>query len=412
MLDLVELQGFGEHHPWQLSGGMQQRVSIARALSFDPALLLMDEPFGALDEMTRERLNAELLRIWQASESTVVFVTHSIAEAVFLSTRVVVMSARPGRISKLIPIDLPQPRTAATREDPRFFELATEVREALHMGGGARLPLASDRALGGCGMIACSATRDWLPRDWLRRSSCRRGIGDLGGLRQGRCTCSASSCPRRARSGRAFAGNQGQLWHEGWFTFQEALGGFAIGCAAGILFAVVVARWNLLGSALMPYAIAANAIPIIAFAPITNAWFDPLTKTSKMVIAAVLCFFPVFVNVVRGLRSVKPEQIELMRSYAVGELTVFRLVRVPTALPFLFTALRVASVLAMIGAIVSEYYGGSLDALGANIEQDASLFQFERRGRRSSSPRCSGSGSTSRSWRSSASRHAGSRGWR
>jgi NitT/TauT family transport system ATP-binding protein len=134
MLDLVELQGFESHRPWQLSGGMQQRVSIARALSFDPALLLMDEPFGALDEMTRERLNIELLNIWEASGSTIVFVTHSIAEAVFLSTRVVVMSPRPGRISEVIPIDLPQPRTATTREEPRFFELVTRVREALHLG--------------------------------------------------------------------------------------------------------------------------------------------------------------------------------------------------------------------------------------------------------------------------------------
>jgi NitT/TauT family transport system ATP-binding protein len=140
MLDLVELRGFEDHHPWQLSGGMQQRVSIARALSFQPPLLLMDEPFGALDEMTRERLNAELLGIWAASGSTVVFVTHSIAEAVFLSTRIVVMSPRPGRISKLIPVDLPQPRTAATREEPRFFELATEVREALHLGGAVEVP--------------------------------------------------------------------------------------------------------------------------------------------------------------------------------------------------------------------------------------------------------------------------------
>ena len=134
MLELVELQGFEGHHPWQLSGGMQQRVSIARALSFDPALLLMDEPFGALDEMTRERLNLELLLIWERSGSTIVFVTHSISEAVFLSTRVVVMSPRPGRISDVIAIDLPQPRTATTREEPRFFELVTQVREALHLG--------------------------------------------------------------------------------------------------------------------------------------------------------------------------------------------------------------------------------------------------------------------------------------
>jgi NitT/TauT family transport system ATP-binding protein len=136
MLELVELSGFAGHHPWQLSGGMQQRVSIARALSFDPALLLMDEPFGALDEMTRERLNLELLRIWQASGSTVIFVTHSISEAVFLSTRVVVMSPRPGRITGIVDVDLPQPRTGRTREEPRFAELIREVRRNLRAGGG------------------------------------------------------------------------------------------------------------------------------------------------------------------------------------------------------------------------------------------------------------------------------------
>jgi NitT/TauT family transport system ATP-binding protein len=140
MLTLVELTGFADHHPWQLSGGMQQRVSIARALAFEPALLLMDEPFGALDEMTRERLNLELLSIWQQLRSTVVFVTHSISEAVFLSTKVVVMSPRPGRIAGIVPIDLAYPRSVETREEPRFFELVTEVRELLRSRGEHLLP--------------------------------------------------------------------------------------------------------------------------------------------------------------------------------------------------------------------------------------------------------------------------------
>jgi NitT/TauT family transport system ATP-binding protein len=140
MTELVELTGFEDHHPWQLSGGMQQRVAIARALAFEPAILLMDEPFGALDEMTRERLNLELLSIWEQLRSTVVFVTHSISEAVFLSTRVVVMSPRPGRIAGVVPIDLPYPRTVETREAPRFFELVTTVRELLRTRGEHLLP--------------------------------------------------------------------------------------------------------------------------------------------------------------------------------------------------------------------------------------------------------------------------------
>ncbi|MDP6492679.1 MAG: ABC transporter ATP-binding protein [Acidimicrobiales bacterium] len=130
MLDLVKLPDFGGHYPRQLSGGMQQRVAIARALSFEPRLLLMDEPFGALDEMTREHMQGELLRIWSETDTTVVFVTHSISESAFLSNRVVVLSPRPGRIHSIVEVDLGE-RNEDTREDPRFFEASTEVREAL-----------------------------------------------------------------------------------------------------------------------------------------------------------------------------------------------------------------------------------------------------------------------------------------
>ena len=139
----------------------------------------------------------------------------------------------------------------------------------------------------------------------------------------------------------------------------------------------MLARWRRLGSALIPFAIAANAIPIIAFAPITDQWFGPLNKTSKMAIAAVLVFFPVLVNTLRGLTSVHPASIELMRSYGAGEIETFRRVRIPTSLPYLFTALKVATVLAMIGAVVGEYFLSSQEALGFQIRNAAQLSQFE-----------------------------------
>jgi NitT/TauT family transport system permease protein len=161
------------------------------------------------------------------------------------------------------------------------------------------------------------------------------------------------------------------------FTFKEAVAGFFVGSAAAIAVALVLARWRPLASAVMPYAIAANAIPIIAFAPITNNWFGLLSPWSKIVIAAILCFFPVLVNTLKGLTSVRPASIELMRSYAAGEIEIFRRVRIPTALPYVFSALKVATVLAMIGAIVGDYFGGSQDSLGIVIRRDAGIFAFE-----------------------------------
>jgi NitT/TauT family transport system permease protein len=183
--------------------------------------------------------------------------------------------------------------------------------------------------------------------------------------------------PKPSAIATTFWDTRHELWTAGWFTFQEALGGFVLGSGLAILFALVLARWRILGTALLPYAIAANAIPIIAFAPITNTWFSPLNKSSKIAIAAVLCFFPVLVNTLRGLTSVNPRALELMESYAAGQFEIFRRVRIPTALPFIFTGLKVATVLAMIGAVVGEYFGGALNALGVLILTRARVFQFD-----------------------------------
>ena len=139
VLKLVELEGFERKYPWQLSGGMQQRASIARALAFDADILLMDEPFGALDEIVRDRLNEQLLALWKRTEKTICFVTHSIPEAVYLSTRIVVMSPRPGRITDIIDSPLPAERPLDIRDTPEFIDVAHRVREGLRAGHGDEL---------------------------------------------------------------------------------------------------------------------------------------------------------------------------------------------------------------------------------------------------------------------------------
>jgi NitT/TauT family transport system permease protein len=166
------------------------------------------------------------------------------------------------------------------------------------------------------------------------------------------------------------------LWHAGIYTFKEALGGFALGSSLGILSALVFAAFRPLGTAFMPFAVAANAIPIIAFAPIMNNWFGLLNPFSKMAIASVLCFFPVLINTLRGLTSVDPRSIELMRSYAAGRASIFRRVRIPASLPHMFAGLKIASVLSMIGAIVGEYFGGPITALGVTILNASAYSNF------------------------------------
>ncbi|MCA0456995.1 MAG: ABC transporter permease [Chloroflexi bacterium] len=167
-----------------------------------------------------------------------------------------------------------------------------------------------------------------------------------------------------------------QLITVGWNTFQNALWGFVWGCGLGILTGLVSARFTNFSKALMPLAIAANSVPIIAFAPIFNTWFGALNPASKVAIVAVLTYFPAMISTVKGLNSVDYRSLELMRSYAATDMEIFRKLRFPSALPFIFSALKVATTLAMIGAIVSEYFGGSTKGLGYRIREDAQLFRY------------------------------------
>ena len=160
-------------------------------------------------------------------------------------------------------------------------------------------------------------------------------------------------------------------------TLFEAVGGLVIGTFVGVVIAFGVARWANARDAVLPFAVAANAIPIIAIAPIFNAWFGVTNPVSKMMIAALLVFFPVMINVTRGLTQVEPSALELMRSYAASEWTILRKVRLPNALPFFLTALKVATTLSLIGAIVGEYFGGSSTVIGRVVVQSASALRFD-----------------------------------
>jgi NitT/TauT family transport system permease protein len=173
-----------------------------------------------------------------------------------------------------------------------------------------------------------------------------------------------------------FASTYPRLVASAWVTFQNAFWGFVVGCTAGILVGIASARFISFSKALLPVAIAINAIPIIALAPIFNNWFGALSPTSKIAIVAVLTFFPAMISTVRGLTSVEPLQLELMQSYAAAPMTIFRKLRLPNALPYIFSALKLATTLSMIGAIVSEYFGGSTAGLGFRIRDDAGLFKY------------------------------------
>ena len=363
LLAMVELEGFEHFYPRELSGGMKQRVAIARALAQDPLILLMDEPFGALDEMTRGRMNFELLRIWKETGKTVIFVTHSIPEAVLLSERVVVLSERPGTVKDIIDIKFDE-RNPSIIETEEFNKYVQKVRKALGAYTDGRIHISADLKREDARPVR--KFEDFVPVPkftpflyimyifvFLLFISAWKAVTFIF-----RIPPFLLPPPEDVFREYVTLLVNGLLLVHTYVTLYETITGFLAGSAIGMLLGYPLAKSRRLERILSPYIVAAQTAPKIALAPLIVIWLG-FGIASKFFLVALIVFFPIFVNMITGVRSVDRNLLELMKSTGASKFDIFWKIEIPSSLPMLFAGYKTGITLAVIGAVVGEFVGAN-----------------------------------------------------
>jgi len=374
LIDLMGLKGTEKMYPSELSGGMQQRVAIARALILDPDILLLDEPFGSLDSITRERLNCLLLDLWKKTGKTIIFVTHSISEAVLLSSRIVVLSKSPGTIKDIIEID-----TGKKGTGNQIFSSEYISRTVVEVRSRIKSLWTKEVSKDVKGVISSRRHEKMLNRILEHYEYLLIPVGIVIFIliwalivRTSRLPEFILPLPKTVFRRFILALREGLLLPNLVVTANESLAGFFIGSICAFLFGYLLAKHRNAERLLSPYIVAMQAIPIVALAPLLIIWFGFGIRT-KILIAAAVIFFPILISSIVGIRSADREIMELLTSLDAGPFKTFFKFELPSALPVLFGGLKVGITFSVIGAVVGEFLGSS-QGLGALMNMARASF--------------------------------------